>query len=81
MWPRRCIEIVRPPCQLHAVRGGWVYAMTNKPDGVHYVGVAADLIARVSQHRSGTGFRFCAKYNLKRLVLAETYSTIDEAIA
>ena len=55
--------------------------MTNKPDGVLYIGVAADLIARVSQHRSGTGFRFCAKYNLKRLVLAETYSTIDEAIA
>ncbi len=62
------------------MRGGWVYIMTNKPFGVLYVGVAADIVARVAQHRAGTGSSYCRRYNLKRLVLAEPYPTIDEAI-
>ncbi|MDB5719620.1 MAG: nuclease family protein [Alphaproteobacteria bacterium] len=61
--------------------GGWVYIMTNKPSGVLYIGVTADLAARVAQHRAGLGSSFCRKYNLQRLVLAEPYPTIDEAIA
>jgi putative endonuclease len=63
------------------MKGGWVYIMTNKPGGVLYIGVAANLVARVAQHRNGTGSAFCRRYNLKRLVLAEAYPTIDEAIA
>jgi putative endonuclease len=63
------------------MRGGWVYIMTNKPRGVLYIGVAADLPARVGQHREGAGSTFCRRYNLKRLVLVEPYPTIDEAIA
>ena len=63
------------------MKGGWVYIMTNKPDGVLYIGVCADLVARVAQHREGTGAAFCRRYNLKRLVYAEPYPTIDEAIA
>ena len=63
------------------MRGGWVYIMTNKPGGVLYIGVAADLAARVYQHRRGEGSAFCRRYNLKRLVLAEPYPTIEEAIA
>jgi putative endonuclease len=62
------------------MKGGWVYIMTNKVSGVLYIGVAADLLVRVAQHRAGEGSRFCAKYNLTRLVLAEHYPTIDEAI-
>jgi putative endonuclease len=63
------------------MRGGWVYIMTNKPRGVLYTGVAADIVERVAQHRAGTGSTFCRRYNLKRLVLAEFYPTIEEAIA
>ena len=63
------------------MKGGWVYIMTNKPRGVLYIGVAADVVARVAQHRSGAGSAFCRKYNLTRLVLAEPYPTIDEALA
>jgi len=62
------------------MKGGWVYIMTNKPGGVLYTGVCADIIARVAQHREGRGSAFCRRYNLKRLVLAEPYPTIDEAI-
>jgi putative endonuclease len=63
-----------------AMKGGWVYIMTNRPGGVLYIGVAADIVARVAQHRARTGSKFCRKYNLTRLVHAESYPTIDEAI-
>ena len=63
------------------MKGGWVYVMTNKPGGVLYIGVTADLAARIWQHRNGEGSSFCRKYNLTRLVLAEPYPTIGEAIA
>jgi putative endonuclease len=61
-------------------RGGWTYVMTNKPHGVLYVGVTADLAARIDQHRQGKGSAFCRKYNLTRLVHAEPHATIGEAI-
>ena len=63
------------------MKGGWVYIMTNRREGVLYIGVTSDLAARVYQHRNGQGSRFCKRYNLTRLVLAEPSPTIDEAIA
>ena len=60
--------------------GGWTYILTNKPCGVLYVGVTADLPARVMQHRAGTGSAFCRRYGLKRLVLAERHDSIEDAI-
>ena len=62
-------------------RGGWTYVMTNKPRGVLYIGVTADLVSRVAQHKAGTGSKFCRKYNLDKLVLADEHATIEEAIA
>ena len=35
-----------------------VYIMANKPGGVLYTGVTADLARRVWQHRTGLGSRF-----------------------
>ena len=61
-------------------RGGWTYIMTNKPSGVLYVGVTADLAARVDQHKQGKGSIFCRRYNLTLLVHAELHATIEEAI-
>jgi len=63
------------------VQGGWVYIMTNKPRGIPYIGVTSDIAARVVQHREGKGSSFCRKYNLTRLVLAEPYESILDAIA
>jgi len=60
--------------------GGWIYIMTNKPRGVLYVGVTADIAARVHQHREGRGSDFCRRYNLTRLVHAEEHASITEAI-
>ena len=63
------------------VRGGYTYIMTNKPRGVLYVGVTADIAARAVQHRNGTGSAFCKKYGLTRLVLVEPHDDITLAIA
>lgn len=62
-------------------RGGYTYIMTNKAHGVLYIGVTADLAARLLQHRNGTGSTFCKKYGLTRLVLAEPHDNITLAIA
>ncbi|PZT85185.1 MAG: excinuclease ABC subunit C [Citromicrobium sp.] len=60
--------------------GGWAYIMTNKRDGVLYIGVTADLPARVVQHREGKGSAFCRRYGLDRLVYAEPHEDIHDAI-
>jgi len=62
-------------------KGGYTYIMTNKPRGVLYIGVTADLAFRISQHKSGTGSAFCHKYNLSMLVLAEHHEDIISAIS
>jgi putative endonuclease len=61
--------------------GGYVYIMTNKPMGILYTGVTADLPARVEAHRVGYGSLFCRKWDLKRLVFAEPFDRIADAIA
>ena len=64
-----------------SVKGGWVYIMTNSAHGTLYIGVTANLPARVTQHREGTGSEFCVKYGLTRLVYAERHDEIIGAIA
>ncbi|MBW4331838.1 GIY-YIG nuclease family protein [Stakelama sp. CBK3Z-3] len=61
--------------------GGWVYILTNRRCGVIYIGVTANLVARIAQHRAGQGSAFCRRYGLTRLVLAEWHETMIEAIA
>jgi len=34
-------------------KGGWVYILANHPKGVIYTGVTANLIRRITQHRTG----------------------------
>ena len=62
-------------------RNPCVYILTNKPNGVLYVGVTADLPARVAQHRRGEGSVFCRRYNLTRVVYAEACTDMATAIA
>ncbi|WP_284947883.1 GIY-YIG nuclease family protein [Acidisoma cladoniae] len=55
--------------------------MTDRPNGVLYIGVTADLARRVWQHREGFGSDFTHRYGLHRLVHAESHETILQAIA
>nr|WP_264155814.1 GIY-YIG nuclease family protein [Qipengyuania flava] len=55
--------------------------MSNRKDGVLYIGVTADLSRRIVQHREGKGSAFCRPYGLTRLVYAEEHDSIGDAIA
>ncbi|MFT5440561.1 MAG: putative endonuclease [Alphaproteobacteria bacterium] len=60
--------------------GGWVYIVTNRPNGTPYVGVTADLPRRAHEHRSGTVEGFSKRYGLTRIVYAERHEDIWKAI-
>ena len=62
-------------------KGGYTYILTNRPRGVLYIGVTANLPQRLHQHRTGQGSAFCRRYGLDRLVLAEPHPTIEQTIA
>ena len=62
-------------------RGGWVYIMSDRYRGAMYVGVTAQLAARIHQHRTGDGSDFRRRYGLHRLVWAEHGDTIEACIA
>jgi putative endonuclease len=62
------------------MHGGWVYILTNRPNGTLYVGVTSNLIQRVWQHREGVVPGFSKQYGLKRLVYFEAYDDIRTAI-
>jgi len=57
------------------------YIMTNRRQGVLYVGVTSDLEKRVYQHRESEIEGFTSKYRLHRLVLFEQFGTMELAIA
>jgi len=54
------------------MRGGWVYIVTNRPNGTLYVGV--------TEHRAGVADGFTKQYGLERLVWAERHEEIERAI-
>jgi putative endonuclease len=60
--------------------GGWVYIMSNKPNGTLYVGVTSDLVRRAWEHREGIIEGFSKRYGLKRLVYVEPHDDIRTAI-
>ena len=57
-----------------------VYMMANGRHGTLYIGVTADLISRVHQHREGAVPGFTATYGVKRLVWFEQHDLIVDAI-
>ena len=60
---------------------GWVYIITNRPNGILYTGVTSDLIRRIAEHRAGQISGFSQRYGLKKLVYYERHDDILSAIA
>jgi putative endonuclease len=60
--------------------GGWVYIMTNRPNGTLYIGVTNFLARRVCEHRDGAVPGFTRRYGLKRLVYCERHDDIRLAM-
>jgi putative endonuclease len=62
------------------MRGGFVYIVTNKPNGVLYLGVTSNLLRRIYEHRHGLVDGFTKRHGLKRLVWFAQYDNIRDAI-
>ena len=61
-------------------RTSYIYIITNKKDGVLYVGVTSDLIKRMWEHKEKAVSGFSQKYNLNMLVYYEIFGDINYAI-
>ncbi len=63
------------------VRGGFIYIITNKNNSTLYVGVTSNLKERIYEHKIGKYKNsFSYRYNLKKLVYYEGFTSIEEAI-
>jgi putative endonuclease len=60
-------------------RSFFVYIMTNRSKTL-YVGVTNNLQRRVWEHKHGIGSEFCKQYKLDRLVYAERFQYVSNAI-
>jgi len=56
---------------------GFVYIMTNRRNGILYIGVTSDLVRRCYEHREGLVDGFTRRYSLKCL---EGHDDIRSAI-
>jgi putative endonuclease len=54
--------------------------LANKRNGTLYVGVTADLVRRVAQHRSGLMSGFARRYGCRLLVQYELHADMISAI-
>lgn len=58
-----------------------VYILTNKKDGVLYIGVTGGIDDRLRRHRLGEGSTFTKKYQAHKLVYFEDFQYVNDAIA
>jgi putative endonuclease len=60
--------------------GGWLYFMSNRRNGILYVGVTSNLLRRAFEHREGLIDGFSKRYGLKTLIYYERFDDIRDAI-
>jgi putative endonuclease len=65
--------------QYQTMHGGWIYIVTNRPNGTLYIGVTSNLPRRIHERREGLIAGFSKRYGLRRLVYHERYETITDA--
>ena len=59
----------------------YVYIMTNKPNGVLYIGITGGIDDRIERHKAGEGSKFTKKYKLDKVVYIEEFQYVNDAIA
>lgn len=62
------------------MKQGYVYILTNKPNGTLYIGVTSDLPKRIAEHKAKLVKGFSTKYGLDTLVYYEVADSIEAAI-
>lgn len=58
----------------------FVYILTNKKNGVLYIGMTNSLLRRIQQHKSKEIEGFSKRYNLTKLVYYEIIDDVRSAI-
>ena len=58
----------------------FVYIVTNKRNTVLYTGVTSNLLRRIEEHKSGKIKGFASRYNVDKLVYAESFDSPGYAI-
>ncbi|RZI46480.1 GIY-YIG nuclease family protein [Candidatus Finniella inopinata] len=58
----------------------WVYILCSKRNGCLYVGVTSDLARRIYEHKQKLIEGFSKKYGTDKLVYAEQFNDVREAI-
>jgi putative endonuclease len=58
----------------------FVYMMSNRRNGILYIGVTTNLPKRSFQHREGVIEGFTRRYGLKMLVYYEPFDDVRDAI-
>ena len=58
-----------------------VYILASKRNGTLYVGVTSDAARRVAEHRTDAIDGFTKRYGMHRLVYAEFYASMLDAIS
>ena len=59
----------------------YVYIMSNQTDSTLYVGVTANLERRSVEHKEKMRDGFTKRYNISKLVYAEKFENVNDAIA
>jgi putative endonuclease len=67
-------------CIVAMMRWAIVYIVTNRPNGVLYIGVTTDIARRAYEHREGLMEGFTKRYGLTRIVFVERHQSIAAAI-
>lgn len=63
------------------MKPGFIYILTNKNNTTLYIGVTANIVQRIQQHKEKINPKsFTAKYNLNKLVYYEAFQMIGDAI-
>jgi putative endonuclease len=82
------LNLFQHPCRtaVHSVhvtheRNPCTYILASQKGGTLYIGVTSDLATRLWQHRTGATPGFATRYGAIRLVHAEFFDRMDEAIA
>ena len=62
------------------IKNYFIYIITNKRNGVLYIGITNSLVRRIYEHRKSLCDGFAKKYKLKILVYYEIFNDVEKAI-
>ena len=62
------------------MKNGYVYILTNKPNGILYIGVTNNLVRRIYEHKEKMVDGFTKQYGLNRLIYYEIHDSMEAAI-